>query len=173
MVIQNFMTLRKGGVTKSSSRAECHNDLCVAAVSEQDRAIGQNVERIRLSRKLSKRELARKAGIHYNTVDNVEKGKGANSKTLQALADALGVALDDLVAMPVTDGPSRPVVERFLTSWWCSKLEREEGQALTPAEERHLRSIDLAQYLGSAEPSDKAIYFYVLARRESRTKGPA
>lgn len=60
---------------------------------------GENPVRvIREWRGLAQAELARKAGIHRVQLHDIETGKSRGSvDTLKAVAEALGVALDDVV----------------------------------------------------------------------------
>jgi DNA-binding XRE family transcriptional regulator len=60
---------------------------------------GENPVRvIREWRGLAQAELARKAGIHRVQVHDIETGKSRGSvDTLKAVAEALGVAMDDVV----------------------------------------------------------------------------
>jgi mRNA interferase RelE/StbE len=60
---------------------------------------GENPVRvIREWRGLAQAELARKAGIHRVQVHDIETGKSRGSvDTLKAIAEALGVAMDDVV----------------------------------------------------------------------------
>jgi mRNA interferase RelE/StbE len=60
---------------------------------------GENpVKVIREWRGLAQAELARKAGIHRVQVHDIETGKSRGSvDTLMAIAEALGVAMDDVV----------------------------------------------------------------------------
>ena len=48
--------------------------------------------------KVSQKDLAKRAGIHFNTLARVEKGEGVNIEQLKKIADAMGMALADLVA---------------------------------------------------------------------------
>jgi transcriptional regulator with XRE-family HTH domain len=48
---------------------------------------------------ISQRELSRRAGLHPNSVSNIETGKHlVIPETQRALADALGVALDSITS---------------------------------------------------------------------------
>ncbi len=60
---------------------------------------GENPVRVlREWRGLTQAELARRAGLHRVQVHDIETGKSRGSvDTLMAIADALGVALDDVV----------------------------------------------------------------------------
>lgn len=61
--------------------------------------LAQNVKRLRKQLKLSQEELAKKAGITYSTLIKIESGMNRNPtlQTLQNLAEALGIRIDDLV----------------------------------------------------------------------------
>jgi transcriptional regulator with XRE-family HTH domain len=61
--------------------------------------IAQNIKRFRTAKKLSQEQLAQKAGITYSTVAKLESGANRNPtvNTLQRIAKALDVSLDDLV----------------------------------------------------------------------------
>ena len=61
--------------------------------------LAQNIKKFRTQLGLSQEELARKAGITYSTLIKLESGANKNPtvKTLQQLAGALGVSLDQLV----------------------------------------------------------------------------
>ncbi len=61
-------------------------------------AIGRRVHELRSERGLSREALAKLAGVHLNTVANVEAGKrDTGVMTLSAIAAALGVQLTDIV----------------------------------------------------------------------------
>lgn len=47
----------------------------------------------RLKRKLSKKELARRAGVGENTVLRMEQGQSCTTATLAAVCDVLGIYL--------------------------------------------------------------------------------
>ena len=61
--------------------------------------LAENLKKLRKLRNLSQEELARKAGITYSTLIKLESGANKNPtiKTLQQLARALEVTLDELV----------------------------------------------------------------------------
>jgi transcriptional regulator with XRE-family HTH domain len=60
-------------------------------------AFRDNLRRIRLAQFLSQAELARRSGVHALTVTRLEAGRTAPStRTVRALAEALGVAPGDL-----------------------------------------------------------------------------
>jgi transcriptional regulator with XRE-family HTH domain len=61
--------------------------------------LADNVKQYRTKMGLSQDQLARKAGITYSTLTKLESGVNQNPKvkTLQQLAQALEVTLDDLM----------------------------------------------------------------------------
>ena len=80
----------------------------MTAMSGANAVVGRNVGMLRSERRMSASELARKAGISKATVLSIEIGKANPTvETLQALADALGVTITDLVA----DGVRRVVAD--------------------------------------------------------------
>jgi transcriptional regulator with XRE-family HTH domain len=60
-------------------------------------AFPDNLRRLRLARFFSQAELARRSGVHAITITRLEGGRTAPStRTVRALAAALGVPPDDL-----------------------------------------------------------------------------
>ena len=61
--------------------------------------LADNIKRYRAKMSLSQDQLARKAGITYSTLTKLESGVNQNPKvkTLQQLAQALEVTLDELM----------------------------------------------------------------------------
>jgi transcriptional regulator with XRE-family HTH domain len=61
--------------------------------------LDENVKKYRAKLGLSQEELARKAGVTYSTLTKIEMGVNQNPKvkTLQQIAAALDVTLDDLM----------------------------------------------------------------------------
>lgn len=49
------------------------------------------LERIRLTRRMTRAQLAEAAAVHYDTISNIEGGSVPSDATLFKLADALGV----------------------------------------------------------------------------------
>jgi transcriptional regulator with XRE-family HTH domain len=58
-----------------------------------------NVKRFRKEKNLSQEELAKEAGITYTTLAKIESGNNTNPtvKTIQKIAQALDVTIDDLM----------------------------------------------------------------------------
>ncbi|MEA2449524.1 MAG: hypothetical protein QOG63_1456 [Thermoleophilaceae bacterium] len=64
-------------------------------------ALAANLRRLRVAGRLSLSELARATGVGKATLSAVENGRGNPTvETLSALADALGVPVVDLLAVP-------------------------------------------------------------------------
>jgi transcriptional regulator with XRE-family HTH domain len=61
--------------------------------------LAENIKRYRMEKGLSQEQLAQKAGITYSTLAKLESGVNQNPKvkTLQQIATALEVSLDDLM----------------------------------------------------------------------------
>ena len=59
---------------------------------------------LRHQRVLTLRELEQRSGVAYNTIWHLENGKrGAQPRTIRKLADALGVAPEELVRVEGSD----------------------------------------------------------------------
>ena len=60
--------------------------------------LAQNIKKLRKQHNLSQEELAKKAGVTYSTLIKLESGVNKNPtiKTVQQIAAALGVNLDEL-----------------------------------------------------------------------------
>lgn len=60
--------------------------------------LAENIKKLRKQHNLSQEELAKKAGVTYSTLIKLESGVNKNPtiKTIQQLADALQVTLDEL-----------------------------------------------------------------------------
>ena len=61
--------------------------------------LAENIKRYRMEKGLSQEQLAQKAGSTYSTLAKLESGANQNPtvKTLQQVARALEVSLDDLM----------------------------------------------------------------------------
>ena len=61
--------------------------------------LAENIKRYRKERDLSQDNLARKADVTYSTLSKIEAGYNQNPrvKTVQKIAIALGVTIDDLM----------------------------------------------------------------------------
>ena len=64
-------------------------------------AFAENLRQLRIERFLSQAELARRAGLHALTITRLEAGTTApTTRSVRALAEALGVEPRDLAAPP-------------------------------------------------------------------------
>lgn len=71
----------------------------MSVMSSANAVVGRNVGVLRMERRMSASELARKAGIAKATVLSIELGKANPTvETLASLAGALGVSITDLLA---------------------------------------------------------------------------
>lgn len=61
--------------------------------------LGENLQKYRKEKGLTKTQLGKKAKVHFNTIKNIEKGIQSNSNitTLEKLATALDVTVNDLI----------------------------------------------------------------------------
>ncbi len=68
-------------------------------VCQEKYMLAENIKKFRKQRKLSQEDLAQKAGITYSTLIKLESGVNKNPtvKTLQQIATALDVSLDELM----------------------------------------------------------------------------
>lgn len=66
-----------------------------------DNIIGSKIKKLRLKDGLTQEGLARKADIPYTTLTKVESGviKNPSVKVIAKIAEALGVAMEDLVVV--------------------------------------------------------------------------
>lgn len=63
--------------------------------------IGSNIKRLRLKRSLSQQALAEAVGVSHPRISEIERGKGNPTvRTLQAIADELGVGIDKIFSKP-------------------------------------------------------------------------
>jgi len=61
--------------------------------------IGEKIQKLRIKRRLTQEELAKKADLSYTTLIKIEGGQVQNPtiKTIQKIAKALDVSIDNLV----------------------------------------------------------------------------
>jgi transcriptional regulator with XRE-family HTH domain len=111
--------------------------------------VGDNVRRLRLAAGLSQRTLSRNAGIHYQTLSNIERGVSSpDLKTTSALAQALNVPLEILLSTTTHEVPS-PSMSRPPSN--LSK--RRHGGNIARALRRHgLSMAEAAQVMGYEQP---------------------
>lgn len=79
---------------------------------ELQRTVGRNIRRIRATRGLSQEELAELIGHHRTYVGSVERGeRNLSLRSLERLADSLGVDPVALLAPPAPGEPERAASE--------------------------------------------------------------
>lgn len=89
----------------------------MSPMSTANAVVGRNVAGLRIERKMSASELARKAGISKATVLSIELGKANPTvDTLQSLSTALGVSITDLLTD--TSGGASATVRRGAEAEW-------------------------------------------------------
>lgn len=64
--------------------------------AEQSPNLGKTIASVRDALRLSQRSLARRAGVNHRTVSRIERGQRPSPHTLQCIAGALGVEIEDL-----------------------------------------------------------------------------
>lgn len=72
----------------------------------EDLTIGGYVRTARLAKGLSQQTLATQAGIALRTLSRIEAGEDMNVRTLEALADALGLPASELLSAESTEKAS-------------------------------------------------------------------
>lgn len=65
-----------------------------------DEAVGYNVKAARIERKLTQQVLAERAGLTKQSISNIEKGMGANTKTIDRIAQSLDISPLSLYCEP-------------------------------------------------------------------------
>jgi transcriptional regulator with XRE-family HTH domain len=112
--------------------------------------IGRTLRALREERLMSRPVLAERAGVHFITIDHIERGFVARPRrtTLEKLAKPLGVGVEDLT------GPPRPLVPPLVLHTMYG--ENDEGirrSALEAAtdDERAAYRAELDRALGRAE----------------------
>jgi transcriptional regulator with XRE-family HTH domain len=72
----------------------------LSAVAELTWHIGDVVYKLRSAKHWTQKQLAKRAGLHHNTIVRLENGdEGVQSRTLKQVADALGVSRQELWAL--------------------------------------------------------------------------
>lgn len=86
---------------------------------------GENIKRIRESKGLGVNELSRISGVNASYISAMERGEKENPtvNTLEKLADALGVTIDDVMK-------SKPITKENLKEWdkkYTNQIKEEEA----------------------------------------------
>src|SRR5688572_2159804 len=71
--------------------------------------VGDVVRKLRQARSWTQKELAERAGVHFNTIVRLEDGdEGVQARTLKQVADALGVSRPHLWALVPSEMQEAP-----------------------------------------------------------------
>jgi transcriptional regulator with XRE-family HTH domain len=113
--------------------------------------IGENLRRIRMRRGLGQVELAQRAGLTQPTISEIETGhRGAQTRTLQKLADALDMPLsmffvEDEGAPKVPPPPKTPLAnstpEEIETKLYGAPVKESEGEPTPVLNEPQVREL--------------------------------
>jgi transcriptional regulator with XRE-family HTH domain len=70
--------------------------------------VGDVVRKLRLQKQLTQKQLAKRAGLHHNTIVRLEDGdEGVQGRTLKQVADALDISLPALWSLVPEREPQR------------------------------------------------------------------
>ena len=125
-------------------------------------AIADNVRRLRKATRISQAELARRAGVHVNTIRFLESGRVENVRvdTLEAISKAMSVDIAELVRCSAKRADSAACVAAFLSSPYAAIAKP------TDDEREWLEGVPVIEWLGGDAPPDaEAIYYLLLAHR--------
>ena len=77
---------------------------------------GEQMKQARIRAGLTRNRLAEISGVHQNTIVGVEKGVAqGNIATIELLADALGISIDEYVGHKVSDKKHKdPLCDYFV-----------------------------------------------------------
>jgi transcriptional regulator with XRE-family HTH domain len=100
-------------------------------------SIGERVREIRTKRGLSQADLGRQAGMHQPVISEIESGRSVTSRTMERLADALGVSVgalfEDEAPPRVPPPPQTPLTsstpEELETKLYGAPEALEQGEA--------------------------------------------
>jgi len=125
-------------------------------------AVAANIRRTRAGQGLSQAELARRSGVHVNTVRFIESGRVENVRldTLEAISNALGCEISELVKLEGGVADASKFVEEFLASPLAILAKP------TKDEREWLESLPLLKWLGD-HPDPEAIFHLLTAKRRS------
>lgn len=129
-------------------------------------ATGIALARIRGQVGMSQRQLAEASGVHFTTIANLERGtqEGADLKTVERLAKALGVSVADLAE---TSGVAaiEPLIQAFLQSDWGRVTKAEDDEL------DWLRALPGIFWRG-IRPEPEALHLIIMAHRKGRPPKP-
>ena len=97
--------------------------------------IGENIKQFRKNKKITQKELAEKIGVTDSAITKYEKGdREPNIETLNKIATALGVTINDLVKNEEKASNKNSIGIRFLD---MNKLGNEKEQIIKVVEEMY------------------------------------
>ena len=80
--------------------------------------VGARIQRLRLNKNLSVRDLADRAGVDKNTILRVEKGLSVSGRTLERVCAALDVYVSRLLLPEPEEGETVVIHRRAAEVWW-------------------------------------------------------
>lgn len=92
--------------------------------------VGLNLRRLRLARGLSQEALAQLGGWSRVYIARIETGavQSPTAKTIQKLAELLGVSIEELLSPRAGESPIGPLVDQFLESPWAEVIQPTEEE---------------------------------------------
>ncbi|MGI9289523.1 MAG: helix-turn-helix domain-containing protein [Pseudomonadales bacterium] len=103
-----------------------NNNFMIAPPEKVERALGQRLEKLRLSKNMNQTTLANEAGVSRRTITRLENGEGVSLDTLIRVMKALGVV--DRLETLLPDPTVRPI-ERVRLKGRERKRAREKSGA--------------------------------------------
>ena len=154
-----------------------------SANSDYLRLLGERVRRVRAQRGMSRRILAQASGVSERYLAQLESGKGnASVLVLKAIAEAMHVALDDLVELLADQPPPYLLLRERLRGASAEQLGRwvtllRGGERPTPRHPNHIALIGLRgagkSTLGAALAKRLGLPFVELGQEIERAAGMA
>ncbi len=155
----------------------------LAASSDYLRLLGERVRRVRAQRGMSRRILAQASGVSERYLAQLESGKGnASILVLKAVAEAMHIALDDLVDLMAEQSPAYLLLRERLRGASAAQLSRwtallRGGERQTPRHPNHIALIGLRgagkSTLGAALAKRLGLPFVELGQEIERAAGMA
>ena len=127
--------------------------------------IGSNVKRYRKAAGLTQPALGQLCGLHKNTILNIEKGgtESVQLESLEAIARALRIDVDELFRAPVSEGDLPELVNRYRSSPWAQIDKPSDDELVELVTSGALRAI-------GTDADEEAVHHLLLAfRHRERT----